>query len=362
MNILDILIIIIVVALVLIMVNSRQMNNFNLFKNIRNLGKLRGLNNDISDINDNINHDISDDMNYEHYSVDSVHKVKNNLYEFNDSKLNNDYKEVNAAIIKMTKGKEKFNMAEKPIKITKPSKKKILNLVKQFVKELSDTALQTGTVSDISNGWLNALPLNKEVDGWEKQMKKLGLPTSIYTKSAIPSVIKLVKISKYYSHETDDDMRIVCEIICQKKSSKDRIILEIYFWIDKRNVNDDRTLFKDKVNNAFDSLSIESNNSEGSELPIIIEKIDILGFMIRDNSGSEENTARKQFYNFKGLRNKDGIIDQQKLMEQVMARRMARARETNTRIDDAELRQMDEQNEILNRETLVDNIDLIFDE
>jgi hypothetical protein len=349
MNTVDVIIIISVFTLVAYMIN----NIFNKNKNNKNNknDKLKGIQYE-SNI-DSYNNDNNSNSNKENkYNKYNKYDNSDKLYSFNNSKLHNDYKEVLATITTMTNGKNIFNISEKPVKITKPSKKKIFNLVNQFVNELSNKSMSISSVSNISDGWLTSLPLNKEVDGWEKQMKLLGLPTSIYNKSAKPSILKLIKIKKYISQETQDDARITCQIICQKVSSKDRIILDICFWIDKRDINDERKLFKDKDD------SLESD----SELPIVIEKIDILGFMIRDNSGINDDTARKTFYNFKGLKNKDGIMDQQKLMEQVLQKRIARAKDTNTKIDQAELQQIKLQNDILNRDVIVDNSELIFDE
>lgn len=364
MNTVDIIIIIAVAALVFIMVKMSRRNKQSQSNSKSNAEDyLKGLDSDTLDgysyASDSSSSLSSSGSGYAEYNTSTGAENGRELYQFNDAKNNNDYKEVTAVAQTMTKGKELFNVAEKPVKTTRPSRKKIFSLVKHFVDELSDKAMNNDGISDISDGWMTGLPLNKERDGWEKQMKKLGLPTSIYTKAAKPSPLKLVKINNHTSQETDDDMRIVCEILCQKESSKDRIIFEVYFWIDKRNVNDERELFKDKETSALDALSFES---EDEELPIIIEKVHVLGFMIRDNSGSEDCTARKTFYDFRDIRGSDGMMDQQELMAQVISKRQARARETNTRIDAAEYDQIEKQAEILRRDTMIDALDLIFDE
>jgi hypothetical protein len=366
MNISDIIIIIAVIILIYVMISNIYK------KNKKNIDYNDNHNHNDNENYNNYNNDDDDDdlESISYYSNNALSKNKNKdkenkCYIFDNGKMHNDYKEVIATTTTMTNGKNIFNITEKPIKITKPSKKKIFNIISQFINELSNKSINAKTTSSLSDGWMSGLPIqnitdtSNEADGWKKQMKKLGLPTSIYTTPVKPSKLKLIKIKKYSSQETENEVQINCTFICQKISSYHQIIFNVSFWIDKRNVNEDRSLFNDNDNDNERNIELDSENSES--LPIIIEKIHILGFRIYNND-SDNNTARKSFYNFKGIKNKDGMIDQNKLMEQVMQKRQARARDTNTRIDQAELLQIEQQNEILNRNNDIDNSDIIFDD
>ena len=80
-----------------------------------------------------------------------------------------------------------------------------------------------------SSGWNEVIPMKNVKSGWDKQMEKLGLPSSVYTDPAKNNKIKLIKIDKYQSQETEDDIRINCDITIKKKGVNDLMMIKINF-------------------------------------------------------------------------------------------------------------------------------------
>lgn len=243
---------------------------------------------------------------------------------FTESQFHNDYRDLITAVSTMADQKQLFNTGGLPVKNTKPNDRKSKRLINYFMNELNRVVMEKASGSLGTNGtWNDVLPMENVKSGWDKQMEKLGLPTSVYTAPAKSAKVKMLEMKSCYATETDDDMRITCVLLCKKENTTDQILFKVNFWADKKDINGDRDFFKDND----DTYSIDDEE----ELRIVIEQIFILGYYVQEYSGS--STMRKDFYKFDNLEGQDGMMDQKEILRQLMKKQRDRARETNTVIN-----------------------------
>jgi hypothetical protein len=190
-----------------------------------------------------------------------------------------------------------FNKSDQPIKsVTKPKNKEIKELITKFIKEVNSTV--RNNIDDVanSNNWLDNMPERKKESGWEKQMKELGLPPSIYNEPASKASIKLIKLDHAEKVETDDEIQYTIYLIVQKKNTVDQMVVKISFVMELNDVNLEREFF--------------SKNKNTYETKVNIENIFVVGFMLAHNGGSGERTNRDKFYDVTEI--KDGKMFSQK--------------------------------------------------
>ena len=317
MNIIDILILVVAVYLVYIMVKpSILKSNISEESSISTVSRKKHRKNKKNTSHkshkSHKKHDKYDKISI-HTNPSSVDKLK-----FVDIQFHNDYKEIDTAIVKMSNQKQLFNTADIPVNHTKPNVKKTDRLIKYFMKYINNTIKSMGDNPVETAGWNIAVPNNNKNTAWDKHMNSLGLPSSIYETPADKSTLQFLETKEISAMETENDMRITCVILCKKQNVRDQILLKINFWIDKKDINEDRNFLNDK-----DSYSIENDE----ELEVVIENIFIIGYYITDGSGSSEN-----FYEFKNITGKDGMMNQEEILKQLVAKRKARAVETGTSI------------------------------
>jgi hypothetical protein len=240
-----------------------------------------------------------------------------NRLKFVDMQFHNDYKEIDTAIVKMSNQKQLFNTADIPVNHTKPDRKKTDRLIKYFMQYINTTIESMDNNSPETAGWNIAVPNKNISSGWDKHMKSLGLPSSIYKTSADRSSLQLLETKETSAMETENDMRITCVILCKKQNVRDHILLKINFWIDKKDINEDRDFLNDE-----DSYSINSDE----ELKVVIENIFIIGYYLADSDHAEN------FYEFKNITGRDGMMNQEEILKQLVAKRKARSVETGTSI------------------------------
>lgn len=261
--------------------------------------------------------------------------------QFVEMQFHTDYRDTLSAFNGMSNNRQLFNPTDKPITTSSPKKNKVNKLVKSFIKELNKKIMNdVPSTLNPSSGWDEVMPQDKVKSGWEKQMESLGLPASIYNEPAKKAKLQLLKIDEYYSLETEDDVRIVCYLICKKKNVHDQIILKVNFWLDKRDINGDRQFFKDKNDEDTDEISVDE------ELDVVIEEIFVVGYLTgnRDYDGMDKG-ARKNFYHFENIE-KDGMMDQQEILRQLRQKQRDRAIETGNRIGN-----LDKENQMLYEQT-----------
>ena len=352
MNTIDIIIILVVFYLIYIMVlpksTDEQFGNSCKNKKIKSKKKNRRHRSDLDLYLDILNN-----------NTNASTSELNNDCQFTEIQFHNDYRDVLTAISSLAAQKQLFNTSDKPVETTQPHNKKVTRLINYFMKELNRVVKGNCSSSiNSSSGWNEVLPQDNVKSGWDKHMESLGLPSSIYTPPATKTKLKLIDVKNTFAVESDDDMRITCIVLCKKKNVLDKILLKINFWIDKRDINNDRDFFKDNDDN--DTLSIQNDE----ELKVVIEEIFTLGFFVKDGKGGKSSgNSRKDFYHFDNIE-KDGMMDQEEILKQLMKKHRDRALETNTRICslDAENKQIQEQTPHLTNYESYKNTRTIFDD
>ena len=241
---------------------------------------------------------------------------------FLELQFHNDYRDVITAVNLLAAQKQLFNTSDKPLVTTKPDIRKIKKLVKYFINEVNKSIdTQVTDTLNVNSGWDEFVPQKTIQSGWDKQMKELGIPNTLYNEPAGKSKIKLLKIDFYYALETEDDMRITCFIIVQKRNKdvKDQMLIRINFWFDRRDINEDRNFFDDEV-----------NPNKNQNLELVIEEIFIIGYLTDITRGVR--SKRENFYNYEGITDNDGMMNQKEILRQLMQKHKDRALETNNRI------------------------------
>ena len=214
---------------------------------------------------------------------------KINAY-FIENQYNNDYRDIlNAIVILSPDQKVVFNRQNLPIiNNERPTKKDTNMLVTNIIKTINKTIKQSVNIEHNKQSWNDNMEEKRNVHGWEKQMKKLGLPTSLFMDPAKKSSIRLLKIDNVEKEETEDEIRYVIHIIIKKNNTNDQMLLKICIVMDNK------------------------LNSNGE-----IEELFVVGYLTTNN----ENKYFKEDYNNYDTINKDGIFDYKNTMKELNDKR-----------------------------------------
>jgi len=238
----------------------------------------------------------------------------NNAYnlDFIEAQFHNDYRDLMTAFNNIAPSqKQVFNIANVPAKFTNANPSEVKKLVFDFLKELNKNLFTE--VSDFrtaNTGWDEYTVDPKCESGWEKSMKSLGLPKSIYQEPAKKAKVQLVKLDHIEKYETEDEIKYACYLFLKKTNVDDILVIKVSFVLDKRNINEDRLFF----------------NENNTETKVILEEIFILGYMTERGVG-RNNHPRDKFYNFYDLE-KDGIMDDKAIIKQLNKKLAERHTET----------------------------------
>lgn len=237
---------------------------------------------------------------FESNCVKRMHKKnkKNNVVSTNpyyqEMQFHQDYRDTLNAFNLLCEQKKVFNKSDTPIlKASNPPIEEIQELVNRFVKELnklirSDVGDIAGQKLDTWNDNMPTTNLRKKDDNWNKYMKDLGLPPSIYPEPANRAQIKLIKIDHIEKLETTSETKYSVHLIIQKKNVVDQMIVKISFVIDNNDINLDREFFKQGKNSY--------------ETSVIIEDISVEGYLITQGFGNTNyKTTRQKLNQFDGF-------------------------------------------------------------
>jgi hypothetical protein len=264
------------------------------------------------------------------YADDSSFEGSNayNL-DFVEAQFHNDYRDTITAFNNIAPSqKQVFNIANVPATFSNPNPVEVRKLVRDFLKELNKNLYtEVPDYRTPSSGWDEPLEDPKCESGWDKSMKSLGLPKSIYPDPAKKAKVKLVKLDHVEKYETEDEIKYACFLFLKKPNVEDILVIKVSFVLDKRNINEDRLFFSERI----------------TETRVILEEIFILGYMTERGVG-RSNHPRDKFYNFYDLE-KDGIMDDKAILKQLNKKLAERHRETQ-RFDNS----MDDQFRLLKTE------------
>ncbi len=222
---------------------------------------------------------------------------------FVEMQFHNDYKDVITAFdIICESGRPVFNRSSEPVKFTPLENKQGDQMVEVFINQLN--TVMKDKIKDIvsmENGWQNIQENPSVESGWEKQMKKLGVPSNIYDKGTKKAVIRLIKVDKVDMFETDSQIKYDIYCIIQKDGSYDQMVIKVSFIMDRNDMNEDRNFFND--NNTVD-------------LNVHVESIFVVGYMTNHSYGSQNKNVRQDFYTFENIE-KNGMMDDAEVIKQL---------------------------------------------
>ena len=237
------------------------------------------------------------------YSSLGAKNKTNNMGEFVEAQFHTDYRDTLTAFNNIAPAqKQIFNIANLPLEFTNPKKSETFKLIDDFIKQVNkNIETEVPDYRKANTGWDEPIVDQKLETGWEREMKNLGLPTSLYPDPAKKSPIKLIKLDHVEKYETDDEIRYICYLFIKKNdnSVKDILIIRVSFVLDKKIINEDRLFF----------------NQRPTETSIVLEEIFVVGFMTNKGVG-RDNQLRDSFYNFSDLE-KDGMLDDSKIIKQL---------------------------------------------
>jgi hypothetical protein len=240
---------------------------------------------------------------------------------FTEIQFHNDYRDVTTAFNNISPSQRQvFNQVNYPAKMTNPSVQEVSPMVKDFVREVNKNLMTQVTESRNSNsGWDENIPDKNIKSGHDKVNESLGLPTSIYNKSAKKDKIKLIAIDHVEQYTTTNETRYVCFLILQKMNVKDQMIVKIAFVINNHDINVDRNFF---------DVGLDSDKRDKK---VIIEEIFIIGYL---SNSLVNNTSilTDNFYNFAKAENND-MLDQKVIMKELRKKFKERSAEMNNFYD-----------------------------
>jgi len=241
--------------------------------------------------------------------IDEVAKYADNtsLYddnynmEFVVAQFHNDYRDTITAFNNISPSqKQIFNISNQPIDFSNPNPREVKKLVNDFMKELNKNVMEK--VPDYrtpNSGFDELMPDPTMETGWDREMKELGLPKSVYPDPAKKSKVRLLKIDHLEKYETEDELKYCAYLFVKKDNVDDILVIKVSFVLDKRIINQDRMFFNEKP----------------SETNVVLEEIFLLGFMTERGIG-RSNNLRDKFYNFGNLE-KDGIMDDRTIINEL---------------------------------------------
>ena len=232
--------------------------------------------------------------------------------EFVEAQFHNDYRDTITAFNNIAPSqKQIFNMSNQPINFSNPNPREVKKLVNDFLKELNrNLKEQVPDYRTPNNGFDELIPDPTMETGWDREMKELGLPKSIYPDPAKKSMVKLLKIDHVEKYETEDELRYSAYLFVKKNNVEDILVIKVSFVLDKRIINQERFFFNEKP----------------TETNVVLEEIFLLGYMTERGVG-RSNDFRDKFYNFGNLE-KDGIMDDREVIHQLNKKLAERHRET----------------------------------
>ena len=295
----DIFLIILVIILIIFCLNKKNKDNFQ--KN--NNQKYKSKNNKDKDyLNDLLKY--ADNTTYEGSNAYNL--------DFIEAQFHNDYRDLITAFNNIAPSqKQVFNIANVPTTFTNPSPTEVKKLVHDFLKEINkNLSNEVSNYRTPDSGWDELIEDPKCESGWDKSMKSLGLPKSIYPDPAKKAKVQLIKLDHIEKYETEDEIKYMCYLFLKKSNVDDILVIKVSFVLDKRIINEDRLFF----------------NKPDKETKVILEEIFILGYMTEKGVG-RNNQPRDKFYNFYDLE-KDGMMDDKAIIRQLNKKLSERHQET----------------------------------
>ncbi len=245
-----------------------------------------------------------------------VEKLKPNLIEI---QFHNDYRDTITAINNLVAEKrQRFNIANIPIKYSEPEASEVRQMVSDFVNILNiNLKTEVPDHRNVNSGWDEAVPdLNME-SGWDKAQKSLGLQSSLFAKPAMRSEIRLIAINYVQKYETEDEIKYLIDLVLQKATAEDQMVIRAGFVQDKRTLSDENNFFVDKLIN----------------MQVVIEDVSITGYLSDegiDHKQLQYDSDKTLFFDYNALE-QNLLTDPKYVQKQLMDKYKQRTQEMDMR-------------------------------
>lgn len=219
-----------------------------------------------------------------------------------EMKFHNDYRDVITAFNNVAPSQRQiFNIGNLEVNSMPVNKQEIKYIIIDFINELNNSIIYD--VEDTRNeasGWDELIPEKTVKSGWDTQLEKLDLPSSLYKKPAQRQPVKLIKIHKVEKQQTSKEIKYTVDLILQKPDAEDQMLITVSFV---------------KDNSAFDI----GNN-------VIIEEIHVDGFFITNSMNLEPVSTSDEYYNYDDLELND-IVDKKTIIKELRKKNKEKKRE-----------------------------------
>jgi hypothetical protein len=219
---------------------------------------------------------------------------------FTDAKFHIGYVDVINAFNNLAPNQRQiFNINNVPCEVTTTyDQKEITEMLSNFVESVNkDIQMNVMSVHNVSSGWDEQVFEPTVKSGWDKTQESLGLPASLYQKPAIRTKVHLVSFSHVVKYETENEIKYDARMVLSKEKIKDKLVIKGSFVIVKGIL--------------------------GNEARVLVEMIDILGFLSSQGMG-EDRIDLDNYYYFDSLEKNNmlsGKMIEQELMKKYDTRR-----------------------------------------
>jgi len=244
-------------------------------------------------------------------------KKENNIMlntEFIEDQFHLDYQDQITAFNRIAKQKELFNLSFLPVTQTTVDPDIAHSLAKMLIKKINQ--VNRDEVPEYLNRdskWTDQGLVQKKKSGWDRQMNRLGLPSSLYNEPVGKKRLRLIDLQKTEQYETSDQLRFVLWMIVQKKDVVDQLVVRINMMMNKNNdQNPDNFFSKDLVERTHEIKDV------------VVEQIFIVGYL---TNNAEKKTKMNRFHDYGVVENEYGFIDQEKVLKIMKKKHKEREKE-----------------------------------
>lgn len=206
-------------------------------------------------------------------------------------KFHTNYRDIITAVDNMLPvPKNIFNKINIPVKYSTGNYKESKEISSEFVNLLKNHINRLPHERNINTGWDEALPDPNIKSGWDKFTEKIGIPNSLYEPIAKNGNIYLIDIFNYEKYETEDEIKYSMIIILGKSLVDDQILIKL-------------SVVKNKI---YSNTLLQK---------IILEEINIMGYLSDYGDSNEPKNTREPFYAFNQMTKSDIINNHNILSE-----------------------------------------------
>lgn len=216
-----------------------------------------------------------------------------------------EYMDVINACNDLSAGRQIFNVNNDRCKTTKDTDiEHVGELIDNFIDTLNEhIKVSVPITQTMTTSWNSVATENSGISGWEKQMKLLGLPSSLYNKPHLMSKVSMQKYTQIVKYETDDEIKYTCNVVLRRDYVKDKLVIKISFIHPK---------------------NMDSKN-------VIIEEIFVIGTLSSEGLGNER-TEMDDLYYFDNL-NDNNMMTGKSILKELTKQYEKRKKSMQERVD-----------------------------